>query len=298
MNLPESEKPSGLPYALGAYLIWGLFPLYLLFLRDVPPFEFVGWRIVLTVPVCLAIVAVTRQGKALRLAMGSPKVLASLTVSALLIGANWLIYVVAIQSNHVFAASLGYYINPLVNVLAGTLFLGERLSRPQWCAVALAAAGVSLLAGGAIEMLGIALALAFSFASYGLARRLAPVGALLGLTIETLMLVIPALGVIAWYAGQPGGVSFGKNLQTDMLLPFSGAITAAGLLLFATAARRMEYSTLGFVQYLTPTMAFFLGLFVFHEPLRPIQLACFVAIWIAMAIFSWDLWSRRRNPPL
>src|SRR5262245_39218541 len=140
MNSRESPRPSGLPHALGAYFIWGLFPLYLLFLRHVPPLEFVGWRIALTVPVCLVIVAFTRPGRELRLALGNPKALTSLALSALLIGGNWLIYVIAIHSGHVFATSLGYYINPLVNVLAGTLFLGERLSRTQWCAVALATA--------------------------------------------------------------------------------------------------------------------------------------------------------------
>jgi chloramphenicol-sensitive protein RarD len=293
MNPPESDRPSGLPHAIGAYFIWGLFPLYLLFLKSVPPLEFVGWRVILTVPVCLAIVAATRQGTPLRRALGNPKALASLGASALLIGGNWLIYVLAIQSNHVFAVSLGYYINPLVNVLAGTLFLGERLSRTQWCAVALAAAGVLPLAWGAAEMLGIAMGLAVSFASYGLVRRLAPVGALLGLTVESMLLLAPALGIIIWFAAGPGGTSFGEALPTDVLLALSGVITSSALLLFATAARRMDYSTLGFVQYLTPTMAFLFGLFVFREPLRPIQLACFVAIWAAIAIFSWDLWSRR-----
>ena len=296
MNHPASDQPSGLPHALGAYFIWGLFPLYLLYLRHVPAFEFVGWRIVFTLPVCLLIVAATpRRRQDLRLAIGNPKALGALAISALLIGGNWLIYVVAIQSNHVFAASLGYYINPLVNVLAGTLFLGERLSRMQWFAVALAAAGVSLLAWDSLNMLGIALALAFTFAGYGLARRMAPVGALPGLTIETMLLFLPALGIIGWFAASPAGTSFGQGLLSDGLLTVSGVITSTALLLFATAARRMDYSTLGFVQYLTPTMAFLLGLFVFHEPLRQVQLACFIAIWAAIAIFSWDLWSRRKR---
>jgi len=178
-------------------------------------------------------------------------------------------------------------------VLAGTVFLGERLSRTQWAAVALAAAGVLPLAWGAAEMLGIALGLAMTFAGYGLARRVAPVGALLGLTIESVLLMLPALAVVGWFAASPAGLSFGKSVEVDVLLALAGVVTSSSLLLFATAARRMDYSTLGFVQYLTPTMVFLTGLLVFHEPLREVQLLCFVAIWIAIAIFSWDLWSRR-----
>lgn len=295
MNPPSSARPNGLPHALGAYLAWGLLPLYLNLVHTVPPFEFVGWRLVFTLPVCLAIVALRRQGAELRAAITNPRVLGLLLGSALLIGGNWLIYVSAIQEGHVFAASLGYYINPLMNVLAGTLFLGEKLSPRQWAAVAIAAAGVALLAWDAREMLGIALLLAVSFASYGLVRRLAPVGSLPGLTIESALLLLPAIGIIAWQASVHGGTAFGRDPLTDVLLPLSGVITALPLLMFATAARRMDYSTLGFVQFLAPTIVFFLGLFVFREPLRPVQLACFVLIWAAAALFVWDLWARRRG---
>lgn len=292
MNTREPKTPSGLPHAVGAYFIWGLFPLYLLFLKSVPAFEFVGWRVLMTLPVCLIIVAATRQLRELRLAIGNPKALAWLALSAVLIGTNWVIFVVAVQEGHVFATSLGYYINPLVNVLAGTLFLGERLSRRQWTAVALATAGVLPLAWAAAEMLWIALTLAVSFSAYGLARRFAPVGALLGLTIETAILLPLGIGIIWWFAAG-AGVSFGQSIVVDVLLAVSGLFTSSALLLFATAARRMEYSALGFVQYLAPTMTFLTGLFVFHEPLRPVQLASFIAIWTAIAIYSWDLWSRR-----
>jgi chloramphenicol-sensitive protein RarD len=293
MNDTEPGKASGLPFALGAYLIWGLLPLYLMLVHVVPPFEFVGWRVIFTLPVCIVIVALRRQGPQLRAALGDRKLLGLLMASALLIGGNWLVYIAAIQSGHVFAASLGYYINPLANVLAGTLFLGERLSRRQWAAVALAAAGVAVLAWGARETLGISLALAISFAAYGLIRKFTPVGALPGLTIESALLLLPAIGIVAWYAGEPGGTSFGKDTGTDLLIACAGIITAVPLLLFAVATRRMDYSTLGFVQYLTPTIVFFLGLFVFHEPLRQVQLVCFIAIWAAIAVFSWDLWMRR-----
>jgi chloramphenicol-sensitive protein RarD len=159
--------------------------------------------------------------------------------------------------------------------------------------VALAAAGVSLLAWGAREMLGISLALAISFCAYGLVRKFAPVGSLPGLTIESAVLLLPAVAIVAWYAQSPAGSSFGKNAPDDMLIAASGLATAIPFLLFAVAARRMDYSTLGFVQFIAPTLVFACGLFVFDEPLNQLQLACFVAIWTAIAIFSWDLWSRR-----
>lgn len=295
MDQIETNRPSGLPFALGAYIIWGLMPLYLLFVRHVPPFELVGWRIIFTIPICLAVITVRQQGQQLRLAIGNPRVLAVLSASAALIGINWTVYIFAIQAGHVFAASLGYYINPLVNVLAGTLFLKERLSRTQWAAVALAAIGVSLLAWGARDMLWISLTLAFSFATYGLLRKLAPVESLPGLTIESLIWLIPAAGIVAWYAAGPSGSSLSDSLPMALLIAFSGVMTGTPLLLFAVAARRMDYSALGFVQFLAPTIVFFIGLFVFKEPLRPIQLICFGFIWTAIALFSWDILSRSRS---
>ena len=147
--------------------------------------------------------------------------------------------------------------------------------------------------GDAREMLGIAMALAVTFAAYGLVRRFAPVASLPGLTIETAVLLLPAIGIIFWQAESHGGTSFGHSTRTDLLLPLSGVLTAVPLLMFAVAARRMDYSTLGFVQFLSPTIVFFLGLFVFHEPLRQIQLLCFVLIWAAAGLFVWDLWARR-----
>jgi chloramphenicol-sensitive protein RarD len=275
--------------------MWGLIPLYFRPLQAVPPFEFVGWRMLFTIPVCLVIVALRKQiGETLR-ALGNPHALGLMLLSAMLIGGNWLIYVWAVQNGHVLATSLGYYINPLVNVLVGTLFLHERLTRRQWIAVAIATVGVALLAWGAREMLGIAMALALTFASYGLVRRVAPVGSLQGLTIETMLLALPAAGVVVWQSSLHGGSSFGKDVVIDLLILLSGVVSAVPLLLFAEAARRLDFSTLGFIQFLAPTLVFFLGLFVFHEPLNTTQLACFVLIWIAAGVFIWDLVSRRRN---
>lgn len=296
MTRSEFDQPQGgLPYALGAYSIWGLFPLYLYFLLFVPPLEVLGWRVVFTLPVCLAIVAVRRQGPQLRAALGNPKVLAYLAGSAALIGINWLAYIFAVQGGHVLAASLGYYINPLVNVLLGTVFLKERLSRMQWVAVALAAVGVTFLAFGALDTLWISLTLAFSFGSYGLVRKLAPVDSLPGLTIETLIWMPVAIGIVVWYAASPQGSALQYGWERDLLVAGSGVVTATPLLLFATAARRMDYSLLGFVQFLAPSIVFVVGLTVFGETLNTVQLACFGIIWLAIAIFSWDLFARRRK---
>lgn len=297
MTSPETPRPSGLPHAVGAYAIWGFLPLYLFFLHSVPPFEFVGWRALFTMPVCLIAITLRRQGPALRAALGNPRTVVLLLASALLIGTNWLVYVAAVQGGHVLAASLGYYINPLVNVLAGTVFLREKLTRAQWAAVALATVGVSMLAWGARDMLGISLLLAGTFCAYGLVRKLTPVASLPGLTIESAWLLLPAIGIVAWHATGPAGSAMGKSLSTDLLIAGAGVVTAVPLLLFATAAQRMDYSALGFVQFLAPTIVFLLALFVFGEPLRPVQLACFVAIWGAIGIFTWELISRRRPKP-
>lgn len=293
-NSSQSARRSGVPMALGAHLIWGLLPLYLILVRQVPPFEFVGWRIIFTVPVCLLLIALRRQMPELRAALADRKVLRNLCISAVLVGANWLIYIAAVQSGHIFAASLGYYIIPLVNVLTGTVFLGERLSPRQWWAVALAGVGVSLLAWGALDMLWISLSLAITFSTYGLIRKTTPVGSLPGLTIETAVLLLPGIGIVLWYAQSPAGMSFGQDLSSSLLIAGSGVITAVPLLLFAIAARRMDYSMLGFFQFVSPGIVFLLGLFVFHEPLRSVQLASFIVIWCAVGLFVWDLLARQK----
>ncbi|SFP35855.1 EamA family transporter RarD [Qipengyuania nanhaisediminis] len=297
MDTTESDqRRSGLTSALGAYVIWGFLPLYLLLVREVPAFEFVGWRILWTLPLCLVIVAVRKQLPQLRAALATPKVMMLLLTSATLIAINWVVYVWAIQQGNVYAASLGYYINPLVNVLLGTLLLGERLSRAQWAAVALAGIGVSMLLAGALTTLWISLTLALSFGTYGLIRKQVDVGALPGLTIESLLLSLPAAGVAIYYAGLPAGSSFTQSFGLGAAIMLGGALTAFPLLLFAIAARKLPYSTLGFIQFLAPSIVFVLGLTVFGEELKWAQAACFACIWIAAAIFVWDLWSRSRTP--
>ena len=293
---PQASGPlaSGLAPALGAYVIWGFLPLYLILVRSVPPFEFVGWRIIWTLPLCLVIVAFRHQFPELLAALKSPRSLLALLASAVLIGINWFVYIWAIMAGEVYATSIGYYLNPLLNVLLGTLVLGEKLSRRQWLAVAIAAVAVALLAAGAVTSLWISLTLGISFAVYGLVRKQVAVGSLPGLTIESAILVPFAVGIAGWYAISPQGSSFGQDAWMSALIVFSGVVTAVPLLLFALAARRMDYSTLGFLQYIAPTIVFFLGLFVFHQPLAPAKLASFVLIWVAVGVFVWDLWAKRK----
>jgi chloramphenicol-sensitive protein RarD len=295
-SAPPAAGPvaSGLVPALAAYIIWGFLPLYLMLVKSVPAFEFVGWRIIWTLPLCLAIIAVRRQFPDLLAALRSPKSLLALLASALLIGTNWFVYIWAIMAGEVYATSIGYYLNPLLNVLLGTLVLGEKLSRRQWLAVGIAALAVALLAAGAVTSLWISLTLGFSFAVYGLVRKQVAVGSLPGLTIESAILLPAAAAIAAWYAASPAGSSFGQDAWLSVLIVFSGVVTAVPLLLFALAARRMDYSTLGFLQYIAPTIMFLLGLFVFHQPLAPAKLASFVLIWVAVGVFVWDLWAKRK----
>ncbi len=293
---PEHRPPSGLPAALGAYVIWGLLPLYLILVAAVPPFEFVAWRILWTLPFCIAIVIIRRQAADVLAALKDRTVLLTLCASALLIAVNWFVYVWAIQHGHIYAASLGYYINPILNVLLGTILLGERLGRMQWLAVGLAAVGVAILSAGAVTTLWISLTLAFSFGTYGLLRKRVAVGSLPGLTVESALLVPMALVIAGYYAMQPAGSAFAISPALSASIVLGGVLTAVPLLLFAVAAKRMPYSILGFIQFLAPTIVFLLGLFVFREELKPVQLACFALIWIALVIFMSDLWRRSRIP--
>lgn len=291
---PQSPNYAGLPHAIGAYFIWCLFPLYFALLADVPAFEVVVWRLMFTLPFCLAVIVVMRQGPALWAALTNPRLVGTLALSGLLIGANWLTYVIGVLEGHVIAVSLGYYINPLVNVLAGTLFLREKLSWKQWAAVGLAAIGVAILAQGAIQTLWISMLLALSFAGYGLVRKLAPVDALTGLTVETLILLLPALGLLYWQSQSAGGLSMGSSVSLSLLLACAGPLTAIPLMLFATAARKLSLALLGFIQFVTPTGVFALGIFVFGEPLQKTQLICFLFIWSAIAVFCWDILTQRK----
>lgn len=291
---PAASPQRGLPYALGAYAIWGFVPLFFKLLETVPPVEVLAQRILWSLPLCFVIMAFRRQIGEYLAALKDWRVLRLLLASSLLIALNWLVYIHAVFTDHVLAASLGYYLNPLVNVLLGMIFLGERLSRLQAVAVVIAAIGVAILLAGALDTLWISLTLALSFGTYGLIRKVVPVGSLPGLAIETTLLLPLSAAAAGYYLWIGDGRGFGADVETSWLLAAAGVVTAVPLLLFATAARRMSYAALGFVQYLAPSIAFLLGLFVFNEPLKPAQLFCFLLIWISIAVFSFDMWRKMR----
>lgn len=272
---------------LGAYLLWGVLPLYFKLLTHVQPGEVVAHRVLWSLILLAGLLALSRRWSQLGIAFRSPKVLLTLTVTAVLIGVNWLVYIWAVMHDHVLEGSLGYYLNPLVNVLLGMVLLKEKLSRPRLAAVALAAVGVAVLALGAGDGIWISLTLAMSFALYGFLRKIAPVESLEGLSIETLLLVPIALGWLIWLHHQGVGV-MGRDTATDFLLVLSGAITAVPLLLFTAAAKRLPYSTLGFLQYIAPSIQFLLAVLLFGETLTLAHLFCFGAIWTALLIFAAD----------
>lgn len=281
------ERRTGLLHGLAGYLIWGLLPLFFKLVDSVNPVEVVAHRALWALVFLAMILATRRLYPQLKSALTHPRILGALALSALFITINWLTYVSAVDSNHVVAASLGYFLNPLVSVLMGLVFLGEKLRRGQAIAVLIAAAGVAILAAGEIATLWISLTLAVSFACYGLVRKLTPVGAAVGLTVETLLLAPLALGTLFWFSahGDPG---FGRTATLSALLIASGAITALPLTLFASAARKLPLVILGLMQYITPTMQFLLGVLLFGEHLSPPRWASFALIWAALTLFIVD----------
>lgn len=290
----SSEPKNGLPFAIGAYLIWGLMPLYIRLLDGLSAFEVLAHRILWSLPLALGLVLLLRQVADYRAALTRPRALATMLASSALISVNWTVYMWAIMNDQIMATSLGYYLNPLVNVLLGRIALGEQLNAWQKSAVAVAALGVAILIFEDPGAIWISVVLAFSFGSYGLVRKMAPVAAVPGFAVEvTLLAPIAALG-LALGLSSPNG--FGSSAPITALLIGSGAMTAVPLLMFATAARRMSYTALGFVQYMAPTIVFFLSIFVWKEPLSPEKLLCFVCIWAAIAIFSVDAIRRARKP--
>ena len=285
--MTDSRHRGGLALGLGAYLLWGILPLYFKAVDQVGALEIVAHRIVWSLFFLAALATWWKRWPAIREAVATPRVLMTLVLTSVLIGVNWLVYIYAVVSGHVLEGSLGYYLNPLVNVLLGVFLLKEKLSRAQKAAVFLAAAGVAVLAAGAGEGLWISLTLAASFALYGFLRKVAPVDSLEGLSIETTILAPIALGYVLWLQASGTG-DFLESPRTDLLLILGGAITAVPLLLFTAAARRLPYSTLGFLQYIAPSLQFLLAVLVFGEPLTRAHIVCFAAIWAALVIFVFE----------
>jgi chloramphenicol-sensitive protein RarD len=295
VNRVSTPLRSGLPYALGAHAFWGSMPLYLLLVKSVPPLEFVAWRLIFTLPLCGLFLAMSNGWVELGAVIRDRRALVTLAGSAAMVAVNWWLYVWAIQSGHVYAASLGYYILPLLMMLLGLVVLGERLTRRQWAAVLLAGLGVGILAAGALTTMWLSVSMAATFGIYGLLRKTVAAGPLAGLTVESLILYPAALGIVAWYWSTPAGPATGRGWELALAIAWSGPMTAVPLMWFATAARRLPYTVMGFLQFSSPTIVFLLGLFMFGEELRPAQLACFALIWAAAGLFTWEL-VRGRKP--
>jgi chloramphenicol-sensitive protein RarD len=296
VSASQTTTRRGLFLALGAHVFWGSMPLYLLLVQSVPPLEFVAWRLAFTLPLCLAALAVLRGWAELRAVLRNRRTLLTLLGSATMVAVNWWLYVWAIHNGHIYAASLGYYILPLMMMLLGLVVLGEKLTRRQWTAVVLAALGVGVLAIGALTTMWLSLAMAVTFGIYGLLRKTVAAGPLAGLTVESIILIPVALAIVGWYGASPAGSALTQGWGVALAVAWSGPMTAVPLMLFASAARRMPYTVIGFLQFSSPTIVFLLGLTVFGEELRPAQLACYVLIWTAAALFTWDLIRNRRTP--
>lgn len=284
----------GLAYALIAFTIWGLFPLYLRQLASLSALEILLHRSVWSLPVVLALMGLAGRLGFLRSAFGNRRQLSVFVLSAALLAVNWFVYLLAVQGGRVLDASLGYFINPLVNVALGFAVLHERPRKLQWLAVGLAAAGVVWLTVQAGRLPWVALSLAFSFGFYGLLRKIAPLGALEGLTVETLVLAPIALGALAWWSLQGHSAFVSGDGFTLFMLLLSGPLTAITLLLFASGARRIPMTTLGLLQYIAPTTQFVLGVWLYHEPFQPSRLVGFALIWAALAVYSLESLLRSR----
>ncbi|TYQ05422.1 UNVERIFIED_ORG: chloramphenicol-sensitive protein RarD [Zoogloea ramigera] len=289
----------GILYAASAFILWGIFPLYFHAIRAVPPLEILGHRMLWSLLFLAIVLTVRQQWKWLPQVVRQPRVLGAFVASALLLSSNWFVYIWSVNNGHVLDASLGYFINPLINVMLGMLVLKETLRRGQWLAIGLAACGVAWLTWSAGELPWIALILGISFACYGLLRKTAALAALEGLSLETMLLFPLALGYVAWLTvhGQNTFVNTDTG-ATRWLLAAAGPITAIPLLLFAAGARKISMSALGLLQYLSPSLQALLGVWVFHEAFPQERLIGFAIIWTALALYVAEgLWVSRRNSP-
>jgi len=292
-SIQQRHARIGLFFGLGAYALWGVLPVYFKALANVAPMLIVAHRIVWSLVALALLVTVLKAWPAVRSAIRDRKALVTLALTATLIAVNWLLYVYAINSGHILAGSLGYYLNPLANILLGRFFLRETLSRRQWAAVAIAAGGVAVLAAGALDTLWLSLTLCFSFATYGLLRKRVAVDSLSGLTVETMILAPLALLYLGYEASR-GSAIFGETGSDAALLLAAGVISTIPLLLFTEAARRLPYATVGMLQFIAPTVQFLLAVLVYGEAVTIAHAIAFTAIWVAVALYMSGMLAQRK----
>jgi chloramphenicol-sensitive protein RarD len=283
-----AESVHGAMCATSAFLIWGLSPLLWKMLKDVPPFEILMHRAVWSFFFVLPLIAILNQWAGFNAALKTRSTLLILFLTTFFVSANWFVFIWAINNNHVLQTSLGYFINPLLNVLLGMVFLKERLRRPQVVAVVLACAAVTFLTIRLGQFPWVALTLALCFGFYGLIRKVAPVSPLVGLSVETLILSVPAVIYLVYLDFTGHGSFLHVSITVDVLLAATALVTALPLLLFTLGAKRLHLSTLGFLQYIVPSCFFLFAVFVYHEPISNTQVWSFVMIWAALLIYSMD----------
>jgi chloramphenicol-sensitive protein RarD len=276
----------GIWYGIGAYITWGLFPIYWKWLHNVPALQLISHRVLWSFLLLLAVILISRQWNAFRAAALKPRVLRIYLVAAVLIGINWLVYIWAVNAGFIVEVSLGYYVNPLLNVFMGMLFLRERLRALQWVPLGLATVGVLYLAFAYGSLPWIALTLAFSFGLYGLVKKTAPLGSLYGLTLETGLLFLPALLYLLYSDMTRQGAFLHSGVISDVLMMGAGLVTTVPLLMFASAARRIPLSLVGILQYIAPTLQFLLGVLVYGEPFTHTQFIGFGIVWAALILFG------------
>ena len=288
MTGKRSEYSLGLLFGLSSYVLWGLFPLYWPLLEPANPLEIVSHRAVWTLVFCLIILSLSKQIHSTLQVMKNPKIMAALLLSTILISINWITYIWAVNHDHVVEAALGYYINPLIIIAFGVILLREKMRPLQWVAVAIAAIGVLVLTVDYGRLPWVAISLALSWGSYGLVKKKLNLGALEGLAIETLISFIPYVGYLIYLGNQDTG-QFGHSPGLTFLLISAGAVTAIPLLLFNGSTTRLPYSTIGLLQYITPTIQFSLGVWLRHEEMPAARWIGFIIIWCALIALGVDL---------
>lgn len=285
----------GILYGIGAYIFWGFFPIYWKFLHHVPAIQLIGHRIIWSFLLLALVIAASRQWSDFRGTI-TMKVLRIYTIAAILIGINWFLYVWAVNHEFIVETSLGYFINPLISVLLGVVILKERLRPAQWVPVILAALGVAYLTYVYGRLPYIALSLAFSFGLYGLVKKLSPLGSLYGLTVETGILFIPALGYLIFVEANNTAAFLHTGAGSDLLMIGAGLVTTVPLLMFASAARSIPLWVVGLLQYIAPTLQFLIGVFMYKEPFSQNQLIGFGIVWVALIIFLAENYLASRQP--
>ncbi|KAB0573504.1 EamA family transporter RarD [Brucella pituitosa] len=290
-----SDGSRGFMMAMGAYGLWAILPFYLKALSHLPALEIVAHRVIWSVPVAIILLIFIGQFRTILDALRNPRMLAMAALTAALITINWSVYVWAVAHDQIIGAALGYYINPLFNVVLGGLFLGERLTKVQYVAVGFAFTAVLVLTFNAGGLPWVSLVLPVTFGLYGFFRKSLPMQPLQGFTLEVVILSVPALGYVLWLMSNGQDHFFSGTISNVSLLLLAGPFTAIPLILYAGGAKLLRYTTLGLMQYLTPTLLFIFAIFIFHEPFSNAQLVAFVLIWTGLIIYTWSSLSAHRK---